>query len=87
MCHLQFGEFVGFVAGIFGVDQLCQQEVSELGPLREREREREIGRGGITLVVGDNEEWTLLQHTVRGREDRPLTDLNPRPPLVWITSR
>lgn len=40
MCHLQFGEFVGFVAGIFGVDQLCQQEVSELGPLRERERER-----------------------------------------------
>lgn len=46
VCHLKFGKFVGFVAGVFSIDQLCQQEVSKLRTLEKEgggigdERER-----------------------------------------------
>lgn len=62
VCHLQFGEFVGFVACVFSIDQLCQQEVSKLRTLDREWKKRGIVRWWIRRVGGNSEErkrWPL----------------------------
>ena len=65
--HLQFGKLLCLVAGIFSIDQLCQQKLLELRPLGAPERGEERKGSGEHRDKG----LELLSRTLLGPWGHP----------------